>query len=219
MKTAILYTGLPDNFNNNYLSHQSWINTFDADLYIATWDSVNLDKDVLPYIDHNRIVNISLASSKHIKNSIEKQIDKTLNSVEIYKEQLIQCMMGYYTMQLAYRSVALPKQYDMIVRLRFDLNFHPRMNMSPQQIQNDCKLINFIHGWQDRFNYGHANSMGKLMNIFGGYSNWYIGPGRKNIELLFMDYIKDNGMTLNNNFKDFSIVKSPTNVRNQHTVS
>lgn len=219
MKTAILYTGLPDNFNNNYLSHQSWINEFDADLYIATWDNVNLDVDVLPYVNHNRIVNISLASSNHIKKVIETHINDTFVDIEIYKDKLVKCMMGYFTMQLAYKSIALPKQYDMLIRLRFDIDFHKQMNILPNDIQRGCKVTNAVYGWKDRFNYGHPNSMGKLLNIFSGCNNWYIGPFRKNIELLFGDYLSDNNIVLINNFRDFSIAKSPKDIRNQHIVS
>lgn len=219
MKTAILYTGLPDNFYNNHLSHQSWINSFDADIYIATWDNVNLDKDVLPYIDHNRIVNISLASSTHTQKVIEKHIHNTLQNIDIYKDSLIRCMMGYYTMQLAYRSIALPKQYDMLVRLRFDVQFHEKMSTTPEKVLYNSKFINVINGWKDRFNYGHPNSMGKMLNIFSGSTNWYIGQKRTNIEMLFTDYLQENNIVLNNNFKDFSIIKSATDVRNQHIVS
>lgn len=219
MKTAILYTGLPDNFNNNHFSHQSWINAFDADLYIATWDNINLDTDILPYVNHNRIANISLASSQHVQKVIEENINNKFNGVEIYKDKLVKCMMGYYTMQLAYKSIALPKQYDMLVRLRFDINFHERMNITPEDIKKGCKLINVVYGWKDRFNYGHPNSMGKLLNLFSGCNNWYIGPLRKNIELLFGDYLTDNDIILMNNFKDFSIAKSLEDIRNQHIVS
>jgi hypothetical protein len=219
MKAAILYTGLPDNFNINYGSHQSWIEAFDADLYIATWDDVNINRDILPYVNHNRIVNISAASAKHTKQFIEKHISDTLTNKSIYKDALIKCMMGYYTMQLAYRSIALPNQYDMLIRLRFDVQFHTEMKITPKQIMSVSKFTNAVHGWKDRFNYGHPIPMGTMLNVFSNSSSWYIGSTRPNIELLFTDYLHENNILLNNNFNDFSIVKSVNDVRNQHVVS
>jgi hypothetical protein len=215
MKLALLYTGLPDNFKANSVSHRLMFDQFDTDTYIASWDHISIDNEILPYVQ-GKVISYTQSNLFRVSNLIDGMLS-TMSDPTLRKEAVAKCMLGYYTMQQAYNSIPFPESYDGIIRLRFDIALHRPMDAD--QVAKDCKLYNAIYGWKDRLNYGNPIAMGRMLDIFTKNTNWYIGPTRPNIEILFDEYLRYHNIYTYNNFRDFSIDKGGTDVRNQHLVS
>lgn len=212
-KLAILYTGLPDNFEENSKTHKILFDHFDTDVYVSTWDKIDASTQIFPFIPSQNIV-ATYSNFHMVSELINYRIEQTLFNADIHLTALHKCMLGYYTMDSAYRSIQFPNRYDVILRLRFDVCIHENM-LDPAEMEANAKSRSVIHGWRDRFNYGHSYAMRIASTVFSNSPSWYIGNLRPNIEMLWEDYLRSNEIVLNENFREFTLKKSESDQRNQ----
>lgn len=214
-KLAILYTGIPDNFEENSKSHKILFDNFDTDVYISTWDTVSLDDTILKYIPSKNVVTV-VNNMGLIAQRISDNINRTLPDIdEFWFNALHRCMLGYYHMDVAYKSISFPQYYDVIIRLRFDVLIHEN-KLDCNKLLNDSKIKYNVYGWRDRINYGHPFGMGIAATVFStSASGWYVGQHRKAIETLFEHHLLLNNINPVNNFRHFSLKKNESDIRDQ----
>lgn len=202
-KLAILYTGKPDNFAENSKTHSVFFENFDVDVYVSTWDYVSIREDVLQHIPTDKITTV-ISNEGKVSDLIWYMI-QSLDTTEEWKKRLHRCMINYYLMEQAYNSIQFPQRYDIILRLRFDTFIHPNKLSTDTFVEHT--LQNNLCGWRDRFNYGTPSVMNVAAKIFSMNTDWYIGDNRRNIELVWLGYLKRNNIELVETFNEFTLKK------------
>lgn len=191
MKVALLLTGFPRTYTRTYENlKKNILDVHDVDTYICSWDKcqlksgdpfVSIDTESIVrkysgklasyvFIDHerfisNRFPNINLLDRP---NDVFKVDPRAMQHGSYWIERLRD---QWYIVKYAFSMLHNPSQYDLIMRLRFDVDL---LKIDLQQ--REFVIPKDIGGWQysDHFAYGDYESMKKYCNIFDSFHDMYL---------------------------------------------
>lgn len=190
MKIALLMTGFPRTYKKTYHNlKKNILDIHDVDTYICSWDKCQMNsggpiitvdsEDVLNtyceklksyvFIDYekyvlNRFRNIDFLDRPNDVFKIDpRAIEHGSYWVERLRDQ-------WYIVQCGFSMIRDPSQYDLIVKLRFDVDFQSIIIKD-----EDFVIPKDIGGWtySDHFAYGKCESMKKYCNIFNAFHDIY----------------------------------------------
>ncbi len=191
MKIALLMTGFPRTYWKTYSNlKKNILDKHDVDTYICSWDRCQLKSgqstisvdtsDVLSTYAGKLSSYIFLDYEKYVENRFEniKFLDRPNDVfkvdpraaehgsywVERLKDQ-------WYIVKYAFSLLINPSQYDLIMRLRFDVDL-----IDIEIKDQDFVIPKDIGGWSysDHFAYGKYDSMKKYCNMFDSFHDMYL---------------------------------------------
>lgn len=217
MKLAILYVGLPDFFKETSETHRVLFDNFDVDTYISTWDNINMST-ILRHIPSTNVISVT-SNLDHIDKVVNQRMDNLCKHMNINKEATYRTMRQYYIIEQANNILnPLMQNYDLVMKLRFDVFFH-KDKLNIEQLKDAINYKDVIFGWRDRFNYGCPASMNLGLQFFSKCTAFCIGDHMPNIEILWLMYLNFNGIRLVENFNEFTIKKPNSEDKDQRVVS
>lgn len=191
MKIALLMTGFPRTYGRTYPNlKKNILDKHNVDTYICSWDKCQLKSgqhaisadtsDVLSTYGGKISSYIFLDYEKYVQNRFEniKFLDRlddvfkvdprAIEHGSFWVERLRD---QWHIAKYAFSMIHNPSQYDLIMRLRFDVDL----------IDIEIKDQNFvipkdIGGWSysDHFAYGNYDSMKKYCNMFDSFHDMYL---------------------------------------------
>jgi hypothetical protein len=191
MKIALLMTGFPRTYGKTYQNlKKNILDIHDVDTYICSWDKCQLKSggpiisadtaDVLRtycgklicynFIDYERYVSKRFENINFLDRhgDVFKTDPRAMEHGSYWVERLRD---QWYIVQYAFSMIHNPKQYDLIMRLRFDVDLQ-----SIEIKDQDFVIPKDIGGWSysDHFAYGKYDAMEKYCNIFKAFHDMYL---------------------------------------------
>lgn len=191
MKIALLLTGFPRTYKRTYKNlKKNILDVYDVDTYICSWDKSQLKSgetlittdtvDVITsypgkissyiFVDYEKYVEKRFSSIKLLDrdNDVFKVDPRAMQHGSYWVERLRD---QWYIVKYAFSMLINPKQYDLIMRLRFDVDL-----IDIQIKEKDFVIPKDIGGWDysDHFAYGNYESMKKYCNIFDSFHDMYL---------------------------------------------
>lgn len=185
MKIALLLTGFLRSYKITYSDlKNNLLNHYDCDLYCITWDkqengTLVTDKDFEIY---NNIKQIKIQSLSEYNRT--KKIFYPLNrenDVFICDERA-KAHGAYWANRLkdqwnlvkeGFRTIKNPQNYDIIFRLRYDIQLESKINFKNNNYLN---IPSDIGGWDftDHMAYSDSQIMTKYCNLYDHIDNMYV---------------------------------------------
>jgi hypothetical protein len=218
MKIAVCYSGMFRNFPSLIDNHKQYLlSQYDCDVYMHFWDVYGYwygfnpqdNNDIAPRNYKQRIINeadrqLAIDALRPVKYvfesyaSIEDQFKiKTANSNKPPTDppNLTNLVSMLYKISQCGKLIDSPSQYDIVLRIRPDLEFTDYMRFSKPQ-PNAIYANLYYSNWyremlSDTFLYGTPSSMECLYTMYDKFEiinrgNWYLAP-----EILFWYNIVD----------------------------
>ena len=191
MKIALLLTGFPRTYGRTYRNlKKNILDVHDVDTYICSWDrcqlrsgeaTVSVDKESVlnlhkenlqnaEFLDYEKYVENRFQNIKFLdrSNDVFKTDPRAIEHGSYWVERLRD---QWYIVQHALSMVYRSERYDLIMRLRFDIDlFNIDIKNKEFVIPKD------IGGWNysDHFAYGTYDSMQKYCNMFNAFHDMYL---------------------------------------------
>jgi hypothetical protein len=202
MKVAIVLTGHCRDFELVFANLEEHLfKKYNADVYFNTWDvnqhSINsvgkfnlvnhpIDKDYLisklqPYLknynfvswenyEKNRFPNISLLERE---DDVFKVNTRAIYHGTYYIERIRD---QWWMVKQAWDLIENPYQYDIIMRVRFDMLFHNIELKKAKFVvpKSDIEFYKIETNWSDYFAYGEPDAMYKYFHMFNSIEDMYV---------------------------------------------
>lgn len=191
MKVALLLTGFPRTYLKTYKNlKKNILDVYDVDTYICSWDKCQLISggplvstdtiDVITsypgkissyvFIDYERYVDRRFPPIKFLDrdNDVFKNDPRAMQHGSYWVERLRD---QWYIVKYAFSMLINPNQYDLIMRLRFDVDL-----VDIELKQKKFVIPADIGGWDysDHFAYGDYDSMKKYCHVFDSFHDMYL---------------------------------------------
>jgi hypothetical protein len=191
MKVALLLTGFPRTYTRTYENlKKNILDVHDVDTYICSWDKcqlksgdpfISIDTESVirkysgklasyAFIDHERFISNRFSNINLIDrpNDVFKVDPRAMQHGSYWIERLRD---QWYIVKYAFSMLHNPSQYDLIMRLRFDVDL-----LKIDLHQKEFVMPKDIGGWQysDHFAYGNYESMQKYCNVFDSFHDMYL---------------------------------------------
>lgn len=229
MKIALLLTGFPRTYKRTYKNlKKNILDVYDVDTYICSWDKSQLKSgetlittdtvDVITsypgkissyiFVDYEKYVEKRFSSIKLLDrdNDVFKVDPRAMQHGSYWVERLRD---QWYIVKYAFSMLINPKQYDLIMRLRFDVDL-----IDIQIKEKDFVIPKDIGGWDysDHFAYGNYESMKKYCNIFDSFHDMYLTHNidishAVNLLKFYMEDYKNPVNTYIDNSINYTIIK------------
>lgn len=223
MKIAVLLTGFTRTHRLCYESLSNIIlNNYNCDIYCCTWDKQEDGRatDLNDFsIYKKELKRITLCSEEDFIQ--EEPNIKILNrpgdvflinerAKEHGKYWVDRLQKQWYIVKRCFSSLHKPQQYDIIVRIRFDIS----LNKLQFKINNSLNIPRDIGGWSytDHMAYGNFPIMEKYCNLVNNISSMYIN---NNVDIthavdmpkFFMESVHPTSTSYIDDSISYSIVK------------
>lgn len=235
MKVAIVLTGHCRDFDLTFKNFEEHLfKKYNADVYFNTWDvnqhSINsvgkfnlahhpVDKDDLlqklkPYLKNynfesweryqsNRFSNISFLERE---DDVFKVNERAIYHGSYYVERIRD---QWWMVKEAWKLIDNPDQYDIIMRVRFDMLLH-NIELKKAKFVVPKSTIEFYKigtNWSDYFAYGESDVMYKYFHMFNSIEDMYVDY---NIDITHAEqmhewYMREYGNKIES-FIDFEIM-------------
>jgi hypothetical protein len=200
MKIGILLSGQPRNYNLGYQNLKYYIDNYDCDVYIHSWDAdsyeatqfdMNSPKNIYQY---NNVYEDIQKLYKPVSFLFEKQkiFDSTGITDPIWRQPLQSCKSMWYSVNKVFDLVDESIEYDFLIRTRFDLKYEESTLKLENLDKNKLHLWNWDtdvrvkhRGYYDVFAIGNKNNMGIYSSLYTKL-NWYL-----NYDTEYINFLKD----------------------------
>lgn len=191
MKIALLLTGFSRTFKETYpLLKKNILDAYDVDIYLCSWDLTQLVsgqryvpvdiKDVLSTYGTNVKRSKFLSHVDHLavrydpitfldrEDDVFKVNKRAIEHGSYWVERLRD---QWYVVKEVYKMIDNPNDYDIIMRLRFDVALY-NIELS----SDEFVIPKDIGGWNysDHFAYGKPEQMKKYCHLFDHIENMYV---------------------------------------------
>jgi len=191
MKIALLLTGFSRTYRFTFENlKKNLFDIHDVDTYICTWDKCQLRSGETPFeVDTGELINcyqenlfdVNVINYEKYNMNRFKSIQFLDRSLDVFKVDPRAKEHGsywverlrdqWYIVKKAFSMIHNPKEYDLIMRLRFDVNlidirFEDREFVIPKDIGN--------WNYSDHFAYGRYLTMKKYCNMFDYLEDMYV---------------------------------------------
>lgn len=202
MKIAVVLTGHCRDFDKTFKNfEQNIFKKYNTDVYFNTWDvnqhSINsvgkfnlayhkVDKESLinklsPYLKNynfesweeyqkNRFPNISFVERE---NDVFKVNERAKYHGSYYIERIRD---QWWMVKNAWSLMENPYQYDIIMRVRFDMLIHSIQFKKAKFVvpKSEIEFYKIETNWSDYFAYGEPDAMYKYFHMFNSIENMYV---------------------------------------------
>ena len=198
MKIAILISGQPRNYIEGYEEiKKAYLDRYDCDVYIHTWEGGNFEatqffanRPRYTYQYKETYLNEILELYKPVQYKFEQPIifdDKNIID-PIWRQPLQNTKSMWYSIAKAYNLIQ--KDYDLIIRTRFDLRYEISTLDLESLDANKLHIWNWDtdervkhKGYYDVFAIGNKTNIGIYSSVYSKI-NWYLNYDREYIEFL-----------------------------------
>lgn len=160
MKVAVLYSGLVNITQDIYDNHRRHlIDIYDTDIYCSTWDTPGYDaiSSIISSANLIEIENFDTAKSIFEELAFYLKTHAETRPINV--------MSMYYKLSRVYRIIR-DKNYDIVVRQRFDTTFLHDIHLSQSDTIKIPKGQDHRDGINDRWAYGPQELMKKYHNVY-----------------------------------------------------
>ena len=185
MKIALLLTGFLRSYNMNYYNLKTnLIDLYDCDIYCVTWDKQE-DGYIVTSEDFNIYNSLAAVKIQSLKEYEQNKkyfyplnrendvflVDERAKHHGVYWANRLKDQ--WKLVKEGYKAIKKPESYDIIFRLRYDINIQSKINL---KINNCLNIPNDIGGWDftDHMAYSDPEIMKKYCHLYDHIDAMYL---------------------------------------------